>query len=165
MMDILRYNNNPLTYILTTAKPDVTGQQWVTSYTNYNFKIFYKSGKPNVDAKALSNIPWENAQVDHMEPLVVKAMLQSTLVVNVEIPDVYPQIEVIQKSLVVDSFPKLTNNDWVREQSEDPSNGPIIPLLKSDKLKNYVGKELDSSCMHVLMKYWKDLFLKNGLLY
>ena len=61
---------------------------------------------------------------------------------NVKIPDVYPQIKVVQESLVVDSFPKLTNNDWIREHSEDSSIGPIIHLLKSDKLKNYVAKEL-----------------------
>ena len=58
----------------------------------------------------------------------------------------------------------LTNKDWIREQSES-SIGPIIQLLKSDKLKNYVTKELDSSDMHVIMKYRKDLFLKNGMLY
>ena len=57
-----------------------------------------------------------------------------------ENPDVYCQIKVIQKSLVVDSSPKLTNNDWIREQSEDSSIGPIIQLLKSDNLKNYVAK-------------------------
>ena len=83
-----------------------------------------------MDADALSHILWENAQLDHMEPLVVKAMFQSKLVVNVEIPDVYPQIKVIQKSLVVDGSPKLTNNDWIREQSEDSSIGPITLLLK-----------------------------------
>ena len=88
-------DNNSLTYILTTARLDATGQQWVASLANHNFRIFCKSGKLNVDANALSHILWENAQVDHMEPLVVKTMLQSKLVVNVEIPDVYPQIEVI----------------------------------------------------------------------
>ena len=102
-------DNSPLTYILTTASLDMTGQQWVASLANYDFKIFYKSGNLNVDADALSCIPWENAQVDPMDPLVVKAILQSELDVNVEIPDVYPQIEVVQKSLVVDSSPKLTN--------------------------------------------------------
>ena len=30
-------DNNPLTYILTTAKLDATGQRWVASLTNYNF--------------------------------------------------------------------------------------------------------------------------------
>ena len=77
-----KQHNNPLTYILTTAKLNTTGQGWVASLANYNFKIFYKSGKLIVDADALSLIPWKNTQVDHMEPLVVKAMLQSKLVMN-----------------------------------------------------------------------------------
>ena len=41
----------------------------------------------------------------------VKTMLQSKLVTDVGIPDVYPQLNVIQKSMVVDSSPKLTHND------------------------------------------------------
>ena len=73
--------------------------------------------------------------MDYMEPLVVKAMLQSKLVMNVEILDIYSQIEVVQKILVVDSSPKLTNNDWIRQQPEDPYIGLLIQLLKSEKLK------------------------------
>ena len=71
-----------------------------------------------------------------------------------------PKLKLVQKGLVVDSSPKLTNNDWIKEQSEDSSIGPSIQLLKSDKLKHYIAKKLDSSCMYVLMKYQKDLFLK-----
>ena len=126
------------------------GQRWVASLAYYNF---YKSGKINVDTDPLSQIPWENMQVDHMEPLTVKAMLQLKLVTNVHIPEVYPQLEVVQKSLIVNSSPKLTNNDWIREQSEDPNISLIIQLLKSDKLKNYVAREMDSSELCVLLKY------------
>ena len=72
-------------------------------------------------------------------------MLQSKLVMNVDIPEVYPQLKVIQMSLVVDSSPKLTNNDWMKEQSEDSDINLIIQLPKSDKLKTYVAKEADSS--------------------
>ena len=50
-------DNNPLTYILTLAKLDATGQRWVASLANYDFRIFYKSGKTNVEADALSHIP------------------------------------------------------------------------------------------------------------
>ena len=57
-------DNNPLTYVLTTAKLDATGQQWVASLANYNFKIFYKSGKFNVEADALLCIPLESSQRD-----------------------------------------------------------------------------------------------------
>ena len=32
-------NNNPLTYLLTKAKLDATGQRWVVSLANYAFKL------------------------------------------------------------------------------------------------------------------------------
>ena len=38
-------------------------------------------------------------------------------------------------------------------------------MLKSDKLKKYVAREMDSSGVQVLLKYHKDLFLRNELLY
>ena len=44
-------------------------------------------------------------------------------------------------------------------------NSLIIQLLRSEKLKSYVAREMDSSELHVLLKYRKDLLLKNGLLY
>ena len=65
----------------------------------------------------------------------------------------------------MDSSPKLSNNDWIREQSEDPNINLIIQLLKCGKLKNDVAREIDLSEIHVLLKYHKDLLLKNGLLY
>ena len=63
-------DNNPLTYILATVKLDATVQRWVASLANYNFKIFYRNGKLNVEADALSRIPWENTQVSHVAPLI-----------------------------------------------------------------------------------------------
>ena len=101
-------DNNPLTYILTTAKLDATGQRWVASLANYNFKIFYRSGKLNVEADALSRIPWENTQVDHLEPLIVQTMLQSKLETEMGIPEKYSPLNVIQKEMLVNSTPKLT---------------------------------------------------------
>ena len=34
-------NNNPLTYILTSAKLDAMGQRWITSLANYDIKIYF----------------------------------------------------------------------------------------------------------------------------
>ena len=87
-------------------------------------------------------------------------MLQSKLVTDVGIPDVNPQLNVIQKSMVVDSSPKLTHNGWIKEQSEDSDISLLVQLLKSNKLKKYVAREMDSSGMRVFLKYCKDLFLK-----
>ena len=50
-------DNNPLTYILSTAKLDATGQRWVSQLANFHFNIMYRAGKHNVDADALSRIP------------------------------------------------------------------------------------------------------------
>ena len=47
--------------------------------------------------------------------------------------------------MVVGSSPKLTNSDWIKEQSEDSDINYIIQLLKSDKLGKYVARETDSS--------------------
>ena len=49
------------------------------------------------------------------------------------------------KEYGVDSSPKLTHNDWIREQSEDSDIDLIVQLLNSDKLKKYVAREMDSS--------------------
>ena len=43
-------DNNPLTYILTSAKLDATTQRWIASLASFNFSISYRSGKSNVDA-------------------------------------------------------------------------------------------------------------------
>ena len=61
--------------------------------------------------------------------------------------------------------PKWTHSNWIKKQSEDLDINLIIQLLMSDKLKKYVAREMDSSGVRVLLKYHKDLFLRNGLLY
>ena len=71
-------------------------------------------------------------------------MLQSRLVGDVGMPEINPKLNLIQKSMVVDSSPKLTHNDWIKEQSEDSDINHIIQLLKTDKLKRYVAREMDS---------------------
>ena len=108
------YTDNPLTYILTTAKLDATGQRWVASLANYNFKIFYKSGKLNVEADALSCIPWESTQVEHMEPLIVNTMLQSKLESEISFPEEYLPVNLLLKSMTIDTTLKLTQKDWVK---------------------------------------------------
>ena len=91
-------------------------------------------------------------------------MLQLNLVTNVGVPEIYPQLNVIQKSMVVDSSPRLTHSNWIKEQFEDSDINLIVQLLKSGKVKKYVARETDSSGVRVPLKYWKDLFLRNGLL-
>ena len=50
-------DTNPLTYVLTTAKLDVTGHRWLAALANFHFTIQYKPGHTNQDADALSRRP------------------------------------------------------------------------------------------------------------
>ena len=50
----VRTDNNPLTYVLSTAKLDATSHRWLASLATYNFKLVYRSGKSNGDADGLS---------------------------------------------------------------------------------------------------------------
>lgn len=57
-------DNNPLTYVLTSAKLDATSHRWLAALSLYNFDIHYKSGQHNVDADGLSRRPHGPAQDD-----------------------------------------------------------------------------------------------------
>ena len=52
-------DNNPLTYVLTSAKLNATGLRWVAELANFRFSIRYRSGKKHVDADYLSRHPME----------------------------------------------------------------------------------------------------------
>ena len=54
-------DNNPLTYVLTTAKLDAVSHHWVASLANYNFQLYYWAGKTNIDMDALFRVPGQDA--------------------------------------------------------------------------------------------------------
>ena len=51
-------NNNPLMYILTMAKLDARSHCWVEGLANYNFQLYYRAGKTNIDVNALLRVSW-----------------------------------------------------------------------------------------------------------
>lgn len=50
----VRTDNNPLTYVLTTAKLNATGHRWLAALATYDFSVQYKPGRENIDADSLS---------------------------------------------------------------------------------------------------------------
>ena len=70
-------DNNPIMYILTSARLDAVGQHQVAALANYNFQLYYKTAKLNIEVDALSQIPWHKIKSDHqdLDHLTVKAML------------------------------------------------------------------------------------------
>ena len=50
-------DNNPLTYILSSAKLDATGYRWLAALSTYDFDIRYRRGLNHQDADGLSRRP------------------------------------------------------------------------------------------------------------
>lgn len=69
-------DNNPLTYILTTARLNATGHRWLSALSTYNFTLQYRLGAHNIDADALSQnpLPTEDNDWQTVPPESVKAL-------------------------------------------------------------------------------------------
>ena len=53
---VVRMDNNPLTYIFSTANLDAAGQRWVAHLASYNFTLEYQKGKDNTVSDFLSRM-------------------------------------------------------------------------------------------------------------
>lgn len=50
-------DNNPLTYVLSTAKLNATGRRWVAELADFHLTIKCRTGRENADADGLSRMP------------------------------------------------------------------------------------------------------------
>ena len=137
-------DNNPLTYVLSSAKLDATGHRWLAALSTYNFTLKYKSGSSNCDADVLSRRPHDTLE---LFPDVVKAICEAYSVQRGSYP--YAKILVVtsasQLAESVDSNIKsfdsdgqkelestyINTVDWVKEQSADDSIGILVQYVKS----------------------------------
>ncbi|KAK7886457.1 hypothetical protein WMY93_026078 [Mugilogobius chulae] len=78
-------DNNPLTYVLTTAKLNATTQRWVAELADFQFVIRYRPGKANRDADGLSRMPLDMEQymsrcTQDVHPEVMQCVAQAVTV-------------------------------------------------------------------------------------
>ena len=122
-------DNNPLTYILTSAKLNVTGLRWVASLANYDFRIFYKTSKTNVEADALSHIP--RSEYIMIDVPTVKAIIN--VVPHTDLSEYnFHATDIVCKSIQV-VVHKKSRDDWKTEQENDPILGLVINAMRSKK--------------------------------
>ena len=82
---IVHTDNNPLTYIFSSANLDAAGQQWVAHLASYNFSLEYQKGKDNTVADFLSQmnerLPEEEVQeyLNQIPYPGVKAVLNNAI--------------------------------------------------------------------------------------
>ena len=153
-------DNNPLTYVLTSAKLDAAGHRWVGALANYDFKLFYKKGSANVDADALSRIEWESVDNPAVH-CIVKAAKESGSKADSYMNHSVP--EYIQSATKCTS--QITVEEWQQHQAGDKAIREILELHKSKKLFGRAAKQTDSKELSCLLKQRTKLKVRQGLLY
>ena len=166
-------DNNPLTYVLTSAKLDACGQRWVAKLANYNFTIKYKCGLSNVEADALSRISWPDILADNedldidldcVDTHVVNAILTSSRSKSSLIESVSCSSKIIPPELSLDSN-SSSEIDWMKEQRADSNLSVIIKLIESGQLQRRKLHGKDSPEVKSLLRIRKSLRLVKDILY
>ena len=166
-------DNNPLTYVLSSAKLDACGQRWVAKLASYNFTIKYKCWLSNVEADALSRISWpevladtEDLDVDLncMDTHVINAILTGSRSKSSLIESVSCSSKIIPPELSLDSD-SSSNIDWMKEQRADLNLTVIIKLIESGQLQKRKLHGKDTPEVKSLLRIRKSLKLVKDILY
>ena len=166
-------DNNPLTYVLSSAKLDACGQRWVAKLANYNLTVKYKCGLSNVEADALSRISWpeilaetEDLDVDLkcMDTHVVNAILTGCRSKSSLIESVSCSSKIIPPELSQDSD-SSSNINWMKEQRADHNLTVIIKLIESGQLQKRKQHGKDTPEVKSLLRIRKSLKLVKDILY
>ena len=174
-------DNNPLTYIFSSANLDAAGQQWVARLASYNFSLEYQKGKDNTVADFLSQmnerLPEEEVQeyLNQIPHPGVKAVLDNTIIPIEERAEqgvrLTPDCQEGSQEVTVEARPArlATTNvtDWKQEQKEDPVLYQVAKHLGVPReiFKAALHKVLDKKATATYVKAKEQLLIKNGLLY
>ena len=165
-------DNNPLTYVLTTAKLDAASHCWVTSLANYNFRLHYRAGKTNIDADALSRVSWPECIPDNsgtslkITATAVRAIQEATLEKPVCPIEAYSyNLHVVGAIQDSQQVAQMTFDDWQQVQEADPVLAIIMKRLREGMLEQDQSKKTDSPELSQYRREQNNLVLKKGVLY
>ena len=118
-------NNNPLTYVLSSAKLDATGHRWLAALPTFNFAIRYRAGKTNKDADALSRLPkiLQQPQDEHSETTLSTSAVRAICEVITQQPvfeSLCLSMQEADDRMSVCDLGDLTQVDVRRAQRKDP---------------------------------------------
>ena len=183
-------DNNPLTYVLTTARLDATGHRWLAALSAYDFDITYRAAQHNADADGLSRRPHEGhiedpmreRQERHIASLLPNTrpqrqvdILDASAVVNAVLdgqaipaagglPILDSAVLDQQPELEVSRMPSLTVAEQRDAQLSDPNIARVRQLLESTPMSQ---RELRAESREVaaMMRVASTMYFCNGILY
>ena len=169
-------DNNPLTYIFSSANLDAAGQRWVAHLTSYNFSLEYQEGKDNTVADFLSQmnerLPEEEVQkyLNQIPHPGVKTVLNNVITPIEECAEqgvrLAPDCQGDSQEVMVEARPArlATTNvaDLKQEQKEDPV---LYQVTKHLRAPHETFKAALHKATAAYVKAKEQLLIKNSLLY
>lgn len=173
-------DNNPLSYILTTPKLDVTRLRWVGELSDFQFTLKYKPGSLNRDADGLSRMPTNFSSfmlscTEESDPTEIQALVQMIIMrdygklpflptivsaATVSMDDNYLQ------TIPGESLKKIPKEDLKIEQEEDSDIGEVKKLVESgEKSVHKVRKSLTPPGRHLVRAWSKLMVGEDGILW
>ena len=153
-------DNNPLTYVLSSAKLDATGHRWLASLSVYDLLIKYRPGKSNSNADALSRLPGYSTD-KYIDSEQINAISRTA--------NNIPYVECLCLSACIDISDD--NEDLVsrvkdlrKSQTDDETISAILRMLRQ-QIKPKLSKFRPSSEIYKLVKNLDHLKVKRGILY
>ena len=178
---VVRTDNNPLTYIFSSANLDAAGQRWVAQLASYNFALEYQKGKDNTVADFLSRLddclPAGEVQ-DYLNKIPypgVKAVLDNAITPLTDRakqgvrpnPDTHKAGQEVTIGARPSRLATTNITDWKLEQQEDPVLYQVVKHRKASRetFKEALLKVTDRKAVSAHAKSKDQLIMKNGLLY
>ncbi len=159
-------DNNPLSYVLTTAKLDASGHRWLAELSQFHFKVVYRSGKTNVDADVLSRLP--RKADEELEATISPEIVQA--IVHKEITTGYVETLALSHRVMDDIEqeqwdPANSARSWRKKQGKDPIVRRIVELKETGRNITEKDKRKFGAGMGIYAREWKRLCVRNGVLY
>ena len=161
-------DNNPLTYVLTSAKLNATGLRWVGELADFNFETRYRPGKLNVDADSLSRLPSDfNTYMDSCTETVPRESLNASIsaiqtLSNGDSTWLTSLTDEEEELYQVDSLSQAARNqvtvvDLVKAQREDPHIGRVLKFIKTNHKPTAAEKHKELPLTRKFLNEWYKL--------
>ena len=137
----------------------------------YNFKIYYRSGKHNIDANSISRIKWPESVVEvvvnrnsciGVNCNIVHAVFKGTSIPYVYAETISKSAKVVPESYL-DNNGSMTLDKWKVEQSKDPTLCFLFQSLKQFQLHDGILYRKVFSDKHGKWVYLLQLILPSQL--
>ena len=171
---VIYTDNNPLTYVLTTAKLNATGLRWIGELADFNFSIKYRPGKRNGDADTLSREPLSLQSMGKYSEDIAQPVLRAVtqgIQVNEDLPwnavlgSSDALLANIAEARISTALPQLTIDEIRAAQKEDPTISVVSKLKEEGKPVPLSERKKQPKEVARMLREWNKLIVdEHGIL-